>query len=164
MKLTKGTVALVSGISVLVVIALLVLLVFRPLGTTTIQTSIICQTGIEAGLTQGPDAPLDLSGDLKLNVNSDNTFTGTLTLKKDGKVVNVKGMGAGTGIDMVFDAGNGTLLFAHGSQENPIWDCKGFVGGPLTGPHYGDMGDWTNYPPYIRVISGTRSIAPHDYY
>jgi hypothetical protein len=150
---------ILSGVGIFAILGVLLVTVVKPFNSNNTQpVTIICQTGIQAGLTQGPDSPLDLSGDLKLIVTSDATFSGVLTLKKDGSQVNVKGAGTGRGIDLVFDMGNGKLLFAHGSQENPIYDCQGYVGGPLTGPCYGDTGDWTNYPPFIRVISGTRNV------
>src|SRR5689334_210378 len=149
----KRTILLLTVFGVLVIGAALVFFVIKPFGQVVeAQANISCETGIEAGLTQGPDSPLDLSGQLRLTVAPDNTFVGTLTLKKDGSVVKVTGMGAGRGVDMVFDPGNGTLFYAHGSQQYAIYECKGFVGGPLVGPRYGDIGDWTNYPPYIRVI------------
>lgn len=154
----RRTILLLSVFGILLVGAILLFFVIKPFGKIVeAETSFVCETGIEAGLTQGPDSPLDLSGTLRLTVAPDSSFAGTLTLKKDNSVVKVTGMGTGRGIDMVFDPGNGKLLYAHGSQQYAITECKGFVGGPLVGPRYGDMGDWTNYPPYIRIISGTRA-------
>jgi hypothetical protein len=118
--------------------------------------TIICRTSITAGLTDGPHAPLDLSGDVEMYVRSDLSFTGRLTLKQGGSHVAMKGQGAGHGVDIIFEPQGGKQLFAHGILEHSLYECSGNAGGPLVGPDYGDEGDWTNYPPFIRVISGTQ--------
>jgi hypothetical protein len=122
----------------------------------TKKPTVICKTGLIVGINTGPSAGTDLSGDFELYVQPDLNFTGTLKLKKDGGIVNVNGQGSGRGIDMIFTAGKDQLLFAHGVLERDIYNCQGISGGTLTGPKHGDTGDWTTYPPYIRVISGTR--------
>jgi hypothetical protein len=115
--------------------------------------SFACTAGIEAGLTDGPHAPLDLSGNFSLIVNSnDLSFYGALTLNAAGEQIAMTGQGVGRGIDIVFETAAGDLLFAHGSLQAPLSECVGNAGGPLVGPGFGDQGDWTTRPPFIRVI------------
>jgi hypothetical protein len=148
-----ATFALVS-----VAFALLVVAINPARGADSTAASpgrFVCGTGLSAGIYHGPDSPIDLSGYLTLYVQPDLTFTGTLALKKDGSTVGVRGQGVGRGIDMVFMPASGKELFAHGALEYSLAECKGNGGGTLTGPADRDLGDWTNYPPFIRVISGT---------
>jgi hypothetical protein len=111
-----------------------------------------CSAGIEAGLTDGPHAPMDLSGNFVLIVNPDDlTFYGSLTLNS-GEEIGITGQSVGRGIDIVFQTAEGELLFAHGSLQAPLSECSGNAGGPLVGPDFGDQGDWTTRPPFIRII------------
>ena len=111
-----------------------------------------CSAGIEAGLTDGPHAPLDLSGNFILMVNpEDLSFYGTLTLN-NGEAVAMTGQSVGRGIDIVFETSDGSLLFAHGPLQTSLHNCTGNAGGPLVGPGFGDSGDWTTRPPFIRII------------
>lgn len=114
----------------------------------------VCKTGLIVGIGVGPNAGTDLSGDFELQVSKDQSFVGTLK-PKNGGVISVTGQGAGHGIDMVFDLGGDKLAFAHGVMQSDVYNCKGLSGGTLTGPEHGDIGDWNNRPPFIRVISGT---------
>jgi len=147
--------AVVFGAGLLVAVLLGGLLLMVRSATGRSAEQVVCRTSVTAGLTDGPHAPLDLSGDVELLVQPDQSFTGVLTLKTDGSKIGIKGQGAGRGIDIIFEPPGGKQLFAHGVLEHPIWECQGNAGGPLVGPDYGDQGDWTTYPPFIRVISGT---------
>lgn len=145
----------ITGLGLIIVVVTSVSLLIAQEVMAKRNIVVVCRTGITAGLTGGPHAPLDLSGNVELFVKEDLSFTGVLTLRNGGSKINIKGQGAGRGIDLVFEPTNGKQLFAHGVLENSIWECKGNAGGPLVGPDYGDQGDWTNYPPFIRVISPT---------
>ena len=105
---------------------------------------IICEApNLQITLRSGPSAPLDLSGRMRLWVNADGTFTGTLFLAKDGTEIYVKGQGSGVAINLVFYPPKGGLpLFASGTQEFDIRECAGTGAGTVAGSEHGDIGDW----------------------
>jgi hypothetical protein len=116
------------------------------------EEPIICDApNLQIALRSGPSAPLDLSGRMRLWVNADGTFTGLLYLASDGTEIYVNGQGSGVSINLVFYPPNGLPLFALGSQEFDIRECQGTGAGYLSGPEHGDVGDWVNRPPYVRL-------------
>jgi hypothetical protein len=147
------SVFLMTGLLLVTVFAWQLLLTNAQESTPEMPSDVFaCSAGIEAGLTDGPHAPLDLNGTFILMVNPDDlSFYGTLVLNSGGEVA-MTGQSVGRGIDIVFETGEGSLLFAHGSLQAPLSECSGNAGGPLVGPDFGDQGDWTTRPPFIRVI------------
>ncbi len=101
----------ITGLGLLVVLVASMSLLLVQEARAKRNKAIICRTGITAGLTDGPHAPLDLSGNVELVVKEDLSFTGVLTLQDGGSTINIKGQGAGHGIDLVFEPAGGKQLF-----------------------------------------------------
>jgi hypothetical protein len=109
----------------------------------------------EAAVHQGPDAGLEVDGYIKYAVNGDGTFAVQI-LGKNGEQVKGTGQAVGRSLDMVLVLPDDRHIYAHGALDDDLRRCNGGAAGPLTGPEYGDIGDWgSRYPPYIRTISGT---------
>jgi hypothetical protein len=112
-------------------------------------------TQFEAAVHQGPDAGFEVEGAIKYAVSADGTFTVQIRGNK-GEQVHGTGQAVGRSLDMVLVLPDDRHIFAHGSLDDDLRKCNGGAAGPLTGPVYGDIGDWgSRYPPYIRTISGS---------
>ena len=113
-------------------------------------------TKFEAAVHQGPDAgKVDVDGYIKYAVNADGTFNVQI-LGNKGEQIRGTGQAVGRSLDMVLVLPDDRHIYAHGALDNDLRECKGGAAGPLTGPEYGDIGDWgSRYPPYIRTISGS---------
>jgi hypothetical protein len=129
-------------------------------GTWCLVPSCYCHgPKFEVAVHQGPDAGFEVEGTITYGVRADGTFDVVIDAD-DGTKVRGKGQAVGRGLDMVFVMDNGDHLYAHGTLDTgDLRQCVGGAAGPLTGPRYGDIGDWgSNYPPYIRTISGDRLL------
>jgi hypothetical protein len=113
----------------------------------------------EAAVHQGPDSGLEVEGQIKYAVNPDGSFTSQIR-SKSGQLIRGNGQAVGRSLDMVLVLPDDRHIYAHGTLDGgDLRECQGGAAGPLTGPTYGDIGDWgSRYPPYIRTISGTLSI------
>lgn len=111
-------------------------------GTAATTTSQQCTGTFEATVHQGPDAGLSVVGDLKLQIDPSGTITGVVS-EKDGTQIVTSGQTIGQAISLLFDVGGGKHIFGVGTLEKDRHECKGVVGGPMSGPRSGDSGDWS---------------------
>ena len=107
-----------------------------------------CQTGshilctfkqFSAVVYQGTDRGLSVQGQLTLQMNKIGSLTGTLK-QTNGPDVTVVGQTNGRAINLIFDLGQGRLLFDVGTLQQDI-PCGGAAGGPLVGPRSADSGN-----------------------
>jgi hypothetical protein len=151
---TRGVALLLSGM-VLGMLLLWGLMALQPYANAYFGNWCIaprCRCGgepVQARIHQGPDAPMDLSGDLVLDVNLDGSFAGDLVTNQ-GMRVRVTGQGVAHGADIVLDLGDGRRIFTHMALEYDIRQCRGGGRGIMIGPRYGNFGDWGR-----RIISPT---------
>ncbi len=99
-----------------------------------------CRGEFEATVHQGPNAGLELIGELEMNIEETGSVSGTL-IGEDGEVP-VVGQADGRAINLVFDLGDGRKVFGVGAAEEDLRECEGDFGGPLEGPDSGDLGGW----------------------
>ncbi len=123
------------------------------------QQSQVCMRQFEMTVRQGPSAGLQLAGTLVLNVEPSGSINkGSLVLESGGEV-RVTGQVTGRAINLLFDIGDGRLLFGVGTLENYISLCTGAMGGPLVGPRPGDLGDWAASDGQIIIDSQGRIFS-----
>jgi hypothetical protein len=96
----------------------------------------------EATVHVGPDRGLTLRGQFTAHVTPQGRLTGRVTPKK-GRAVAVVGQITGLAVNLAFTLGAGRYLFGVGTSLSEIKPgTMGEMGGPLTGPRGGDLGDW----------------------
>lgn len=103
-----------------------------------------CNGPFEASVRTGPNAGMNLAGDLQLSFDNQGRLSGTLVLN-DGSKIGTSGQTVGQAISLLFDVG-GEKIFGVGTLESDLQMCTGVSGGPLTGPKAGDGGDWLFSP------------------
>lgn len=110
--------------------------------TAAAQSSVSCRIqDFEATVHYGPDAGLSLGGVLTLQLDASGDTHGTL-VRADGSQVNVVGQVTGRAINLALDLGNGRRVVGVGTADADIRSCQGAIGGQLSGPEPGDLGDW----------------------
>jgi hypothetical protein len=89
----------------------------------------------------GPNAGLVFQGNLTLSLGAGGAVKGTL-VRPDGPPIAVTGTVVGQAITWVFDLGGGRYIFGTGGLNRDIRQKPSTVGGTLSGPSEGDIGDW----------------------
>lgn len=126
----------------------------------------------EAHVTSGPDQGKSWTGDLVLNADGTGAFTGYLVpqeyvdrdklVVKDPSKATCRAIGQRNGltISWFLYCTDGNRVFGTGQLTTPVPDdaSKEELRGIIQGPADNDFGIYhgRNYPPYIRIISGTR--------
>ncbi len=88
----------------------------------------------------GPDKGMSWKGILKLSVASSGAVSGVLE-RSGAASVKVSGTAMGQSITLVFDLG-GKYVFGTGGLNRDIRQNPTALGGTLSGPAEGDIGDW----------------------
>jgi hypothetical protein len=96
---------------------------------------------LQGRVQQGPDAGLNLSGELRTTLDSNRYLQGLL-IRESGSPVTVTGQIDNLAIHLSFDLGNSAALLGVGTLQHGIDQPQGTAGGLLTGPQPGDSGDW----------------------
>jgi hypothetical protein len=127
------------------IIALLVLVALVGIHQTVIAShaavNTICTIDFEASIHSGPNAGLDLRGNLTLTIDPSGAVTGILSQPSDGDL-NVIGQVNGLAINLALELAPDTYIFGVGTLTHNISDCTGQIGGLFAGPQAGDLGDW----------------------
>jgi hypothetical protein len=88
----------------------------------------------------GPDAGTVWQGLLILNVAANGEITGTL--KDSTGTLKVSGTVTGQSITLVFDLGDSKYVIGTGGLNKDVRNNPTIMGGTLSGPNEGDIGDW----------------------
>lgn len=96
---------------------------------------------VQGQIQQGPDAGLNLSGDLRATLDAAGRLQGTL-MRESGSPITVTGQIDGQAIHLAFDLGNNAAVLGVGTLQHDISNAQGTAGGLLTGPQPGNSGDW----------------------
>jgi hypothetical protein len=100
-----------------------------------------------AVVRQGPTRGMILAGKLRLRASRDGAVDGSVVSNDGAVLVNLVGQVNGHALYLTFDLGYSgrtrTRMFAVGTLSTAFPDCTGAMGGSLTGPQDGDLGDWS---------------------
>jgi hypothetical protein len=77
---------------------------------------------------------------LTLNVAADGAISGTL--EETAGTIKVSGTVTGQSITLVFELEGGKYVIGTGGLNRAIDKQPSFMGGTLSGPNEGDIGDW----------------------
>lgn len=141
-------------------VALLSMVVLSPgSGAAQDATMPSCSMGFEATVGTGPNAGLALAGDLVFQVAEDGQVPQGWLIPETGAPVPVTGQVSGRSIGLLFDLGEGGVLFGTGIADDDLMACDGLwegdLGGPFAGPNPGDLGDWRKGKPGRGVLNIT---------
>jgi hypothetical protein len=101
-----------------------------------------CSGPFEATVYRGPTNGLSVKGDLTLRIDPSGSASGTVK-QRGGPVVGAAGQVDGRAISLTIDMAGGRTLYGTGAaRDGDVSECKGQMGGSLTGPKPGDSGDW----------------------
>lgn len=94
-------------------------------------------------LLAGGTTPGELRGQIGFTLDQKGAIAQGLMKFADGSSVPLVGQTTGRAINVRLDLGNAQQVFvAMGTAEQDLTACKGAVDGLLTGPQFGDIGDW----------------------
>lgn len=101
----------------------------------------------QAMVRQGPTRGMILAGRLRLRADYNGEVVGTIVSPDNAVLVHLSGTVVGRALNLTFDLGYSgytrTRMFAVGTLTTPFPDCTGAMGGTITGPQDGDIGDWS---------------------
>ena len=100
-----------------------------------------CEGEFEATVHDGPNKGTAVQGNLKLKIDESGSASGVVE-QSGGPAVRAAGQVDGRAISLAMDLGGGRTLYGTGAALGEISDCKGEMGGSLSGPERGDSGDW----------------------
>jgi hypothetical protein len=89
----------------------------------------------------GPDTGEVWQGLLTLDIAADGAMSGTLE-QSSGETLPVSGTVTGQSITLVFELSDGKYVIGTGGLNRDIHDNPTVLGGTLSGPNEGDIGDW----------------------
>lgn len=107
----------------------------------TAQASTELKGNFTGTVRLGPDMGAVWQGLLTLSVAADGTLAGTLE-QPTGETIIVSGTAIGQSITLIFDLGDGNYVIGTGGLNRNIHDHPTIMGGTLSGPNEGDIGDW----------------------
>ncbi len=119
------------------VLALLIVGLFQ---MATAQPNTQLSGNFVATVRLGPDKDMVWKGVLKLSVDASGAVSGTLETP-GATVVKVSGTVVNHSVTLVFDLG-GKYIFGTGGIDYDIFHDPKIMGGTLSGPGEGDIGDW----------------------
>lgn len=122
------------------------LLLFPASGTAQDSMVQSCTLPFEATVGTGPNAGFAMSGDLVFEIAEDGQVPQGWLIRETDAAVPVTGQITGRSIGLIFDLGDGGVLFGTGIADGEMMACDGLwegdLGGPFAGPESGDLGDW----------------------
>lgn len=98
---------------------------------------------IRRGPSSLPNAQRTIEGVLELTLADDGAIDVATFTDDDGNPFSVVGQATGRAISLRFALGDDEVLVAVGAGQEAVGDCRGEMGGLLSGPQSGDLGDWT---------------------
>jgi hypothetical protein len=118
---------------------IMVLLSFLTLSTAQASTEF---SGEFVGTVRlGPDKDKVWQGHLRFAVDAMGAVTGMLE-QTSGETIGVSGTVTGQSITLVFDLGDGKYVIGTGGLNKDVRNNPTIMGGTLSGPNEGDIGDW----------------------
>jgi hypothetical protein len=106
----------------------------------------------EMHVLQGENAGTEFGGSMVMTIQNTGGITGQFTTVDD-RVMNVSGTASGRSLSLVFDVGDGTLIFGTGTAAgDPLTDRK-VVAGTLTTPGTNNIGVWSGSSPGATAAS-----------
>jgi hypothetical protein len=121
-------------------IKILILMTLAFLTLTPAQESLQIKGDFVGTVRLGPDAGAVWQGLLTLNVTTDGAISGTL--EEATGTISVSGTVTGQSITLVFAFADGKHVIGTGGLNRAINKQPSFMGGTLSGPSEGDIGDW----------------------
>ena len=118
---------------------MIALLSFLTLSTAQASTEF---SGVFVGTARlGPDKDQVWQGNLTLAIDAMGAVTGMLK-QANGETIPVSGTVVGQSITLVFDLGDGKYVIGTGGLNKDVRNNPTIMGGILSGPNEGDIGDW----------------------
>jgi hypothetical protein len=107
---------------------------------STPNAATICKMNLEITVRQGTNAQYRISGQVRFESSTWANFEGKLA-QSNGKSVPISFSFDGKAIHFLLQSDRGRI-FGTGMMDSSLANCTGSGGGTLSGPIFGDTGDW----------------------